>query len=112
VQILFTIGLGWIVSVLNVFFRDLGQAISVLLMFLMFMSPIFWLPEMLGHGLMRWILYLNPMYYIISLYRLPLFYGVLPALKDLTVIVGISMILHIFGYRLFTRIKPYLVDYV
>jgi lipopolysaccharide transport system permease protein len=111
IQLLFTIGLGWICSVLHVFFRDLGQVISVILLFLMFMSPIFWLPEMLS-GPMRFILYLNPLYYIISLYRQPLFYGVLPAWHIIIIITGVSTVLFMFGFRFFIRIKPHLVDYV
>jgi lipopolysaccharide transport system permease protein len=112
VQLLLTIGLGWVLSVLNVFIRDLMQAISVVLLFLMFISPIAYVPEMIDIRLLRVILALNPLHYLINLYRMPLFYGRLPSPLDVAISLGLALLVFWGGYRFFVRIKPHLVDYV
>jgi lipopolysaccharide transport system permease protein len=55
-QVILSLGLGWILAVLNVFIRDLGQAVSHLLLFLMFMSPIAYTREFVGHSPHRFVL--------------------------------------------------------
>lgn len=64
---MFCIGLGWLVSALNVFFRDVGHILAVLLNMWFWLTPIVWKPEMLGRY--RPFLKFNPMYYIVQGYR-------------------------------------------
>jgi lipopolysaccharide transport system permease protein len=111
VQLFFSIGLGYFLSVLNVFVKDLAQCISTLLLLLMFLSPIAYLPDML-QGFLRFFLYLNPIAYMIMLYRDPLFYGKMPMPFELTISIIISIGIFCAGYRFFERIRPYLVDHV
>lgn len=60
IQVLFSIGLGMILGVLNVFFRDVGQFFTILLQFWFWFTPIVYpvaaLPEKI-----RVLLLLNPM---------------------------------------------------
>ena len=111
VQILFTIGSAWILAVINVFIRDLGQSAPVFLMLLMFLSPVIWLPEMMPNSLST-LLYLNPMYYLISLYRLPLFYGQIPSPFIIIVALVTALAVFTIGFRFFNGIKHHLVDHV
>lgn len=111
-QFLLTVGISWVMAVLNVYFRDLGQVVSLVLFMLLFVSPIAYLPEMVPHETLSLILRFNPIYYLIALYRIPLFYGQLPPLLDLTIILGLSLIAFWFGYRFFVRVRSYIVDYV
>lgn len=111
-QLAFSLGLGWILSSLNVFVRDLGQALSTLLLFLMFVSPIAFTVDFLGHNRWRLLLYLNPLSYVINLYRVPLVYGQAPSLADLVVGPLMALALFFLGYRFFVRIRPYLADHV
>ncbi|MGH9889653.1 MAG: ABC transporter permease, partial [bacterium] len=111
-QLAFSLGLGWILSSLNVFVRDLGQALGTLLLFLMFVSPIAWTADFLGHNRWRLLLYLNPLSYVINLYRVPLVDGHAPALVDLVVGPLIGLTVFLLGYRFFVRIRPYLADHV
>ncbi len=51
-----------------VFFKDLGQLISIFLQIGMWMTPIMWSYTIIKPSL-RWIVKLNPMYYIVEGYR-------------------------------------------
>jgi ABC-type polysaccharide/polyol phosphate export permease len=67
-RIAITLGLSWMVSVLNVFLGDLGESLTLLLTTLMFLTPIFYPADMIPLGL-RWLLAVNPLYFLVSLYR-------------------------------------------
>ena len=111
-QVLLSLGLGWVLAVLNVFIRDLGQAVSHLLLFLMFISPIAYTREFLGHSPLRLVLDVNPLSYLINLYRDPLVYGHLPRAVDLVGASLVGLAAFFLGFRFFIRIKPYLADRV
>ena len=55
-----TVGLGWLLSALGTYVRDVGQVIGMLLGLLMFLSPIFFPVEALPEGVRRFA-YLNPL---------------------------------------------------
>jgi ABC-2 type transport system permease protein len=64
-----TIGVGIILCVLDVFFRDVEYLWNVATMIIMYLSAIFYPVERLEkHGL-AWLLDLNPLYCIINLFR-------------------------------------------
>lgn len=62
------LGLAYIGSALNVFFRDLGQIINILLQIGMWLTPIAWQDTMLSPVWQK-IMKLNPVYYIVTGYR-------------------------------------------
>lgn len=64
-----------ITSSLIVFFKDLGQIVSLVLQFGMWLTPILWNSTMLPSQF-RWILKINPAYYIVEGYRDSLIYKV------------------------------------
>ncbi|NNK95629.1 MAG: ABC transporter permease [Desulfobacterales bacterium] len=63
-----SLGIGYFVSALNVFIRDVGQIVGVLIQVGFWATPIFWdiliMPEKIQQ-----ILKLNPVYYIVQGYR-------------------------------------------
>ncbi|MCM8780966.1 MAG: ABC transporter permease [Candidatus Omnitrophica bacterium] len=65
---MFTSGLGMILSVINVFFRDIGQLLGILLTLWFWMTPVFYSIDMVPTQF-RWICYLNPMTPYIHFYR-------------------------------------------
>ncbi|WP_455717124.1 ABC transporter permease [Anaerosporobacter sp.] len=62
------LGIVYATSALQVFFRDVGQLVNILLQVGMWMTPIMWQDTMLPENF-RVLLYLNPMYYITNGYR-------------------------------------------
>lgn len=109
-QMLFSIGLVWILSAFNVFFKDLGQIIAVVILMLMMISPIAYTEDMIPESL-RTILYFNPLYYLIMLYQKILIFNELD-LKLFSIFTTLSILHFIFGYYLFTKLKGVFSDYV
>lgn len=84
VQVIFIIGVGLIMSTVNVFYRDTQVIMEVLMQAWFFMTPIFYPGDILPRSysiagftidIWRWMNILNPMASIISTYRVIL-YGV------------------------------------
>lgn len=110
-QVLFTVGIVWILSSLNVYFRDLTQIISIILIMLMVVSPIAYTEDMIPAGL-RIVMLFNPLYYLILLYRNIMMFNTLPPLNITVTFVCLSFFFFIFGYWFFSKIKKEIIDYV
>lgn len=82
---LFVCGLGMIFSVVNVFFRDIGHLLNVLLMFWFWITPIFYSPDMVPWKF-RWICNLNPMASYVVYYREVILMNNMP---NLSLFIGI-----------------------
>ena len=62
------LGLGWMTSSTSIFVKDIANFVSILVQFGFWLTPIFWNISMIPEKY-RWIIELNPMYYIITGYR-------------------------------------------
>ena len=110
-QMMFSIGLVWVLSGLNVFFRDLQNIIAVLILLLMLLSPIAYLPEHVPEKL-RIVLWCNPLTYLIIAYRDCLYRGGPLQLQTVLVLIGMSTVSFIGGYAVFSRVKRVFADNV
>lgn len=69
---LFTLGVGYIISALAVYFRDMVHLWSVLTTIWFYFTPIFWPYEVLANVGLPWVVTLiqfNPMYHFVSAFR-------------------------------------------
>jgi lipopolysaccharide transport system permease protein/teichoic acid transport system permease protein len=64
----FSLGLAWTVSALNVFIRDVGQIVAVIIQVGFWATPVFWDINIMPHKLQT-LIKLNPMYYVVQGYR-------------------------------------------
>lgn len=62
------VGLSYFTCAIMVFFRDTSQIISIILQVGNWVTPIMWSYTMLSPKL-QWIMYLNPMFYVVQGYR-------------------------------------------
>lgn len=110
-QIFFLLGVTWVLSVLMIAVKDLQYFLNLFLLFLFFSSPIAFAPEMVPAAL-RFLLYLNPLFYLISLYRMCFFEttGLSPVVLTLTPVVSLGVFLG--GFLFFKKIKEMLFEYV
>jgi lipopolysaccharide transport system permease protein len=71
VQLVFTYGLVLLTSTLQVFLRDTSQFVAMGTTVWMFLTPIFWLPELMGASVERWLPFIraNPAYHMIAAWR-------------------------------------------
>ena len=68
-----TFGLGLILSLLNGIFRDIGNAVSMGITFLLFLTPVFY--PAAQHGLLSKVTAYNPLYFLIAVPRDMFLYG-------------------------------------
>lgn len=108
-QIIFAIGLGMILGVLNVFFRDVGQFFGIFLTFWFWLTPIVYPVAILPEGLKPYM-YLNPMKPVMAAYQGILVDHQWPQWENLWPTVILSVLLCLFGMRLFKKKAGELVD--
>lgn len=108
-QIALAIGLGLILGVLNVFFRDTGQLFSIVLQFWFWLTPIVYSPEILPAEVRAWLVW-NPMAPVIAGYQRIFVTGQLPAWDTLWPSAVLALLLCAIGLQLFRRRAGELVD--
>jgi lipopolysaccharide transport system permease protein len=105
------IGLVWLLSLLNVLFRDLAHAVTLITATLYVISPIAYTREMVPAALAPIVL-LNPLAYYLMSYQDVLVRGEIPAVSQLVVMSLISASLFGLGGWFFFRVKRVIVDYL
>jgi len=109
-QAVFTLGYGYLLAALNLFVRDVYHLIGVGITVWMFMTPIFYPPEMVVEAGFGWVLIVNPMYWLIDSYRDVLVYGLWPKPEVLAYFGAVSLVLFFLGSLFFMRQKPRFPD--
>ena len=109
IQILFAIGLGISLGVLNVFFRDVGQAFGIVLQFWFWLTPIVYTSSTLPEAI-RPLIVLNPMVNITAAYQGILVTGTWPVWIDLIPLLIIALLLCGLGLILFRKHAGEMVD--
>lgn len=109
VQVIFAMGLGFTIGVLNVFFRDAGQLFSVILQFWFWLTPIVYPVDILPESLQGWMAF-NPMVPIISAYQNVLVFGDMPDWGKIWLPLAIGLVLCLLGLNLFRKRAGELVD--
>jgi lipopolysaccharide transport system permease protein len=104
-------GVNWILSLLNVVFRDLQNLVASILMILLVASPIAYTPDMVPSGL-KPLLALNPFAYFVVAYQQVVMLGIWPSLPHIAVLVVMSIGTFLLGSWFFARAKRVIVDYV
>ena len=104
IQYILLLGIGFIVSSVTVYFRDLEHIIGVVLMAAFYATPIVYNIQQLPHAL-QVLVNLNPMTHLINGYRDIFYYHQMPNMKMLLILLGISIVLTIVGYFIFKKLQ-------
>ena len=107
----FVCGLGLSLSVLNVFFRDLGHLLGVFLMFWFWITPIFYSIKMVPANF-RWMTNFNPMSSYVVYFRLVVLKGDLPSLSASIAIFTWAVFSILSGILLFSRLESKLLKQI
>jgi lipopolysaccharide transport system permease protein len=110
-QIMLLTGVNWFWSSLSVYIPDLRQFTTLLVMMLMFLTPIFY-PESIVPEQARFLIQLNPMARIIKIYRSIFMEGVLPEFSNTLITLAACFIIFLFGYLWFMRSKKHFPDFL
>lgn len=110
-QLMFSMGLIWILSSINVFARDLQNLVSIIVLLLMLISPIAYPVDMIPANL-RPLLGANPLYYMIVSYQDVLMFGRFPRDNIFWIYLAFSLGTFFVGYWFFTRLKEVFAENV
>jgi lipopolysaccharide transport system permease protein len=109
-QVLFLLGLAWGFAALGVFIPDLNYFVNMLVLLLLFVSPIAFRPDMVPEGL-RFVVALNPIHYMTEAFRFSLIDGYPLSPRALATAVVGSLTVYALGCVFFRRFRNVLVDY-
>lgn len=113
--LVFSIGIGMILSVLAVFFRDTIHLYGVGLTTLMYFTPIFYPPKLLtesNYYAVRIVAEFNPLYHFIQYFRCIVLYGTVPSLKENIICFGFGIISLVIGMIVFYRNQHKFILYI
>lgn len=110
-QLLFILGLAYLMAVLGTFLPDVGEITRPIIRGMFFVTPILWPPERLPESL-RWIEDYNPLAYLVNAYRGLILDGTLPGGLATLYFTLFSAALLVVGFALFVRLKPKFADHL
>lgn len=99
---MFTLGIGLILSSIAIYFPDVREMYQIILTAWLYLSPVIYTEDFLPPKYV-WIIHLNPMYYLINLFRAPIYDGVVPPIPDILLSFAIGFVTLLTGWVVFTR---------
>lgn len=109
--IILSAGLSYVFATLGVFFRDIGQIISILMNMLFYISPVFYPVTALPESFQKYMLF-NPLTIIIENFRAITIYNSPPDWAQLGTIYIISIVIFLIGSAIFTYSKETFSDVI
>ena len=106
------LGLGWMTSSTSIFVSDVAKIVGVLVQFGFWLTPIIWNISMVPDKY-RWIIELNPMYYIVTGYRDSIV-GQVPFWEnEHTVYYWIITLVTLYlGINVYRRLRPHFAEVI
>jgi ABC-type polysaccharide/polyol phosphate export permease len=110
-QVIFILGLTYIMAVLGTFLPDVAEVMRPVIRGMFFVTPILWPPDRLPESL-SWVEDYNPLAYLVNAYRDLILNGTLPGALSTLYFALFSVALFIFGFALFVRLRPKFADHL
>ncbi|MEQ8178410.1 MAG: ABC transporter permease [Amphiplicatus sp.] len=110
IELIFFLGLAFWLAALGGLLPDLQAAINIILIFLLFISPIAFPPEMVPDSA-RLVVQLNPVSYLIGLFRAVVLAHQTLSWSVLAAAGAVSVLTFVSGFAFFRRFKSYIVDH-
>lgn len=111
VQLTLIVGLSFILSATNVFFRDVENVLGVFLTIWMYLTPVLYPSELIPENL-RTLFFLNPMTALVNSYRNTILNGRLPDLGEFIYALIFSLSLLIIGWVYFKKRSQIFADVI
>jgi lipopolysaccharide transport system permease protein len=110
-QVMFTCGVAWILSLAALALRDMQMLIQYVTMALLFLSPVAFTPEMTPPQL-KLLMYANPLFYYVNSFQSLIVFDRLPSTEVALTCIALSAITFALGFWIFQRAKQTFYDYV
>ncbi|MDQ0890940.1 lipopolysaccharide transport system permease protein [Paenibacillus sp. V4I9] len=108
---LLSLGLGWFLSSLGVYLRDIAQIVTVAVQALMLLSPIMYPATLIPKDLL-FLYYLNPIGYVVEDMRRIIIWGELPNWSSLGIETIIGLVIFYMGYAWFQKTRSGFSDVI
>lgn len=99
---LWTVGFSLMMATVNVYFRDMRYIVSVLMNAWYYLTPILYPITMIPEWL-RPVFYCNPGYYLVQMFRAPIYYNVFPSLKEFLIALTCAVMMFFLGLGYFYK---------
>ncbi len=107
-QSIFQIGLAFLLSTINVFYRDIQNALGILLQIVFYCTPTFY-PYNIVPPHLRFLFYLNPLAMAIHSQRQIIFQNLIPW-RQLILLSFVAILTLLGGYSIFKKFAQYFAD--
>jgi ABC-2 type transport system permease protein len=108
---LFSYGLGLFLAASSVFFRDTVYTYGVLLVAWMYLTPLFYPPEIIPPQWMP-LIQLNPVYHLVELVRAPVWQGQMPDPAHVVAATAFAVAAALLGFSYFNMARVRFVAYL
>lgn len=108
----FCLGIGLLLSSVNVFFRDIQYIYSAFLTAWMYLTPLFYPLDQLPENIQWVIKHFNPLYFYVGQFRDVMMYGRMPGAAIMLAGVGAAGIVMLLGTFVFFKIKDDFILYI
>lgn len=104
IQYIFTLGIVFILSAVEIYVRDIEHIINFFVGMLFYVTPILYTPDYVPDNF-KFILNLNPLSYLIEAYHSIFYYKEIPNLNSLLIIFVLSLAVFSIGYMVFNKLQ-------
>ena len=109
-QLMFAVGICWLLSLVALLVRDLQQMIYFITMMLLIITPIAYTPEMIPEEMQSLMLF-NPLYYFVTCFQYIIILDRVPPLDTMLIGAAVSTFFFTLGYSVFHRSKQVFYDF-
>jgi ABC-type polysaccharide/polyol phosphate export permease len=99
----FSLGFGLLLSLVAMYFPDVAEMYNVALRGWMYLTPIIYPESLLRNAGLDWLLFINPLYHLIKIFRTPINNGQIPTIEELWPAALVSGMMLIIGWLIFTK---------
>lgn len=110
-QIIFAFALGVVLSLFTPFFKDLKEAIPIIIQLWFWMTPIIYMKEMIADKYPLLLTY-NPFFYFVSIYQDIFLYSKAPSLNSLIIIFTMTLITLVLSGYLYKKMISTIKDII
>ncbi len=99
----FSLGLGLLLSTFAVYFPDVAEMYQIIIQAWFFLTPVVLNEKQYPAAYSYWIFHLNPMFYLIRLFRVTIYEGRAPYLGEISTAVVVALVFLLVGFFVFSR---------
>jgi lipopolysaccharide transport system permease protein len=112
IELIFILGLSYLFSALNVFYRDVQHVLGNLFSLLFFLTPVIYPLSTVPEKHRKLMLFLNPLSYLMEMYRGAVLENRFPQLFPLLWVTFVAVFVFLIGNLVFNRNRESFAEYV